>query len=235
MTRTEELKKDAGIRAVDHLYSGMLVGLGTGSTSEFAIKELSKRVEKGQLTRISCVPSSKRTEKLAKTLGLKLVKLKSGQKIDINIDGADEIDPNFDLIKGGGGALLREKVLAQNSKKNIIIVDESKLSEYLGTKFALPIEVIEFALEVEKNYLESLGGKTRLRLAKDGSPFLTDQQNLIIDWDCGEITDPVGLAEKLSNRAGIVEHGLFIETADYVIISFSQEARLHPLSTIFGL
>ncbi len=225
MTGIEEMKKSAGVEAVDLVRSGMLVGLGTGSTAEFAIKELSRRIERGQLSRISCIPSSERTEKLAEALGLRLVELGAWEKINVNIDGADEIDPDFNLIKGGGGALLREKVLAQNSEKNIIVADESKLSSRLGVRFALPVEVVGFALEVERNYLESLKGETRLRLAQDGSPFLTDQKNLIVDWSCGEITDPAGLAEKLSDRAGIAEHGLFIGTADELIIGVDRGIR----------
>ena len=218
MSGKEELKKAAGVRAVDFVCAGMLVGLGTGSTSEFAIEELSKRIKDGRLSDISCIPSSERTKDLAQTLGLDLVELGSQRKIDVTIDGADEIGPDFNLIKGGGGALLREKVLAQNSRKNVIVADESKLSKRLGSSFPLPVEVFEFAIEAEKGYLESLGGEARLRLAQDGSPFLTDQGNLIVDWSSGEMDDPSSLADCLSGRAGIVEHGLFIGTASDIII-----------------
>ena len=218
MNKAEELKKAAGIKAVDFIHPGMLVGLGTGSTAEFAIKELSKRIKDGRLSDIPCVPSSERTRNFAEALGLDLVPLGSERKIDVTIDGADEIDTGFNLIKGGGGALLREKVLAQNSERNIIVADESKLSKWLGERFPVPVEVLEFALEVEKGYLESLGGKACLRLTRDGSPFLTDQGNFIIDWGSGEMEDPSYFAERLSKRAGIVEHGLFIGTASDVII-----------------
>ena len=225
MNRTEELKKAAGIRAVDFVRAGMLVGLGTGSTAEFAIEELSKRIEDGRLFDISCVPSSGRTKNFAETLGLDLVELGSRRKIDVNIDGADEIDSDFNLIKGGGGALLREKALAQNSRRNVIVADESKLSRRLGSRFSLPVEVFEFAVEVEKDYLESLGGKARLRLAQDGSPFLTDQGNFIVDWGSGEMEDPSFLADRLSGRAGIAEHGLFIGTASDIIIGFARGVK----------
>ena len=218
MSGKEELKKAAGVRAVDFVCAGMLVGLGTGSTAEFAIEELSKRIKDGRLSDISCVPSSERTKDFAQTLGLYLVELGSQRKIDVTIDGADEIDPDFNLIKGGGGALLREKVLAQNSQRNVIVADESKLSKWLGSSFPLPVEVFKFAIEAEKGYLESLGGDVRLRLAQDGSPFLTDQGNFIIDWSFGEMDDPSSLADCLSGRAGIVEHGLFIGTASDIII-----------------
>lgn len=218
MNKTEELKKAAGIKAVDFVRSGMLVGLGTGSTAEFAIEELSKRVRDGRLSDISCVPSSERTRSFAESLNLDLVRFDSARKIDVTIDGADEIDSDFNLIKGGGGALLREKVLAQNSERNIIVADESKLSKRLGERFPVPVEVLEFAIEVEKGYLESMGGEACLRLGRDGSPFLTDQGNFILDWSCGEMDDPSVFADRLSARAGIVEHGLFIGIASDIII-----------------
>lgn len=221
MSGKEELKKAAAVRAVGFVDAGMLVGLGTGSTAEFAIEELSKRIRDGRLSNISCVPSSGRTTDFAHSLGLHLVELDSARKIDVTIDGADEIDSDFNLIKGGGGALLREKILAQNSERNIIVADESKLSKRLGERFPVPVEVLEFALEVEKGYLESLGGEVRLRLARNGSPFLTDQGNFIVDWDFGEISNPSFFAERLSKRAGIVEHGLFVGTASDIIIGFA--------------
>ncbi|MYH40053.1 MAG: ribose 5-phosphate isomerase A, partial [Candidatus Dadabacteria bacterium] len=133
----------------------------------------------------------------------------------------DEIDSDFNLIKGGGGALLREKILAQNSERNIIVADESKLSKRLGERFPVPVEVLEFALEAEKGYLESLGGAARLRLTRNGSPFLTDQGNFIVDWGFGEISDPSFFADRLSKRAGIVEHGLFVGVASDIIIGFA--------------
>lgn len=230
MGKTEELKKAAGVRAVDFVRAGMLVGLGTGSTSEFAIEELSKRVRNGRLSDVSCVPSSERTKNFAETVGLDLVELDSSRRIDVTIDGADEIDSDFSLIKGGGGALLREKVLAQNSKRNIIVADESKLSRRLGERFPVPVEVLQFALEAEKGYLESLGGKVCLRLARDGSPFLTDQGNFIVDWSFGEMDDPSFFADRLSARAGIVEHGLFIGTASDIIVAFSREVKHFVIS-----
>ena len=221
MNKAEELKEAAGIKAVDFIHPGMLVGLGTGSTAEFAIEELSKRIKDGRLSDISCVPSSERTRNLAEILGLDLVELNSERKIDVTIDGADEIDPDFNLIKGGGGALLREKVLAQNSERNIIVVDQSKLSQHLGESFPVPVEVLEFALETEKGYLESLGGDARLRIAQNNSPFLTDQGNLIIDWSFGKMKNPSSIADQMSQRAGIIEHGLFIGTASDIIIASS--------------
>ncbi len=222
MNKTEELKKAAAVKAVDFVCTGMLVGLGTGSTAEFAIEELSRRIIDGRLSDISCVPSSERTKNFAEVLGLDLVELVSEKRVDVTIDGADEIDPDFNLIKGGGGALLREKVLAQNSERNVIVADESKLSRRLGNCFPVPIEVLRFAIEAEKSYLETLGGEAELRLERDGSPFLTDQGNLIIDWISGEMEDPSYFADRLSKRAGIVEHGLFIGTSTDIIIGFTR-------------
>jgi len=225
MSKAEELKRAAGVKAVDFVRTGMLVGLGTGSTAEFAIEELSKRIKDGRLSDISCVPSSERTKDFAETLGLDLVELGSQRKIDVTIDGADEIDSDFNLIKGGGGALLREKVLAQNSQRNVIVADESKLSKRLGSRFPLPVEVFEFAIEVEKGYLESLGGDVSLRLTQNGSPFLTDQGNFIVDWNSGEMDNPSFFADRLSARAGIVEHGLFIGTVSDIIIGFARGVK----------
>jgi len=225
MDKTEELKKAAGVKAVDFLRAGMLVGLGTGSTAEFAIKEISRRARDGRLSGIYCVPSSERTRNFAESLGLDLVELDMGKMIDVTIDGADEIDYDFNLIKGGGGELPREKVLDQNSRRNIFVADESKLSQHLGTHFPVPVEVLRFALEAEKNYLETLGGETELRLAQDGSPFLTDQRNFIVDWSCGEIEDPSCFANRLSERAGIIEHGIFVGTATDLVIGFSRGVK----------
>ena len=222
---TEQLKKSAGVKAVDFLRSGMLVGLGTGSTAEFAVRELSERMSDGRLSDIICIPSSHRTKSFAEGLGLNLASMDQATRIDVTIDGADEIDPDFNLIKGGGGALLKEKVLAQNSVRNIIVADESKLSPRLGVRFPVPVEVTGFALEVERSCLKSLGGKVTLRLLDDGSPFLTEQGNFILDWRFGEMENPSYFAGLLSERAGIMEHGLFIGTAHDLIVGYPRGAE----------
>jgi len=219
MLTQDQLKQKAAIRAVEFIESGMVVGLGTGSTTEFAVRRIAERLKAGDLRDIMAIPSSVRTEKLALEVGMALVGFVDHPEIDVTIDGADEVDPDLNLIKGGGGALLREKVLAQASRRNIIIVDESKLSPKLGTKWALPVEIIEFACPAEQKFLHSLGGSVKLRIKDDGSPFRTDQNNLILDTNFGQIADPQKLAFRLNERAGIVEHGLFLGLASDVIVA----------------
>jgi ribose 5-phosphate isomerase A len=158
-------------------------------------------------------------------LGIPLCGLDDQPLIDVTIDGADEVDPALNLIKGGGGALLREKVVAQASRQNVIIVDESKLSPRLGTRWALPIEVIPFAAKTEENFLKSLGAVVILRLDEKGQPYQTDQKNFILDANFGEMADPGGLAARLNERAGIVEHGLFLGLASDVVVAAEDEIR----------
>ena len=225
MPTQDELKQKAAIRAVEFVESGMVVGLGSGSTSNFAVARIAERINSAELADIVGIPSSANTEKLATDLGIPLISFDEKQQIDITIDGADEVDPDLNLIKGGGGALLREKVVAQASRKNIIIVDDSKLSERLGTKWALPVEVIPFAAKTETCFLQSLGASVTIRSRDDGEYFKTDQNNLILDADFGPITDPAKLATQLNERAGIVEHGLFLELAGDVIVAESNGIR----------
>jgi len=219
MTSQDELKQLAATRAAEFIESGMVVGLGSGSTANFATRCIAERLKSGGLKNIVGIPSSARTEKLATELGIPLVGFDEKQQIDITIDGADEVDPDLNLIKGGGGALLREKVVAQASRQNIIIVDESKLSSHLGTNWPLPVEVIAFACKPEASYLKSIGASVAIRRQNDGSYFTTDQKNLILDADFGPITDPAKLAAQLNERAGIVEHGLFLGLASDVIVA----------------
>lgn len=225
MATQDELKQQAAFRAVDYIESGMVVGLGSGSTANFAVQRIAERLQSGALKNIVGIPSSARTEKLATELGIPLVGFDEKQQIEITIDGADEVDSDLNLIKGGGGALLREKVVAQASRRNIIIVDESKLSSHLGTNWALPVEVIPFARATEENLLKSLGAAVSTRTCDDGSYFITDQNNLILDADFGPITDPKKLALLLNERAGIVEHGLFLEIASDVIVAETEGIR----------
>ena len=219
MATQDELKQKAAHRAAEFVESGMVVGLGSGSTSNFAVQRIAERLKSGELKNIVGIPSSTRTEQLATELGIPLVGFDEKQQIDITIDGADEVDPELNLIKGGGGALLREKVVAQASRKNVIIVDDSKLSARLGTKWALPVEVIPFAAKPVASFLEFLGAAVSYRCRDDGGYIKTDQNNLILDADFGPITDLAKLAARLNERAGIVEHGLFLDLASDVIVA----------------
>lgn len=225
MGTQDELKQQAAFRAVEFIESGMVVGLGTGSTAEHAVKRIAARLKSGELNNIVGIPTSIRTEKIARDLGVPLVGFDTHPEIDVTIDGADEVDPELNLIKGGGGALLREKVVAQASRRNIIIVDESKLVPRLGTNWALPIEVISFARYTEEKFLTALGGVVTVRKIDDDTPYRTDQDNVILDTNFGQMTDPNNLAAKLNERAGIVEHGLFLGLATDVIVAGEGELR----------
>jgi ribose 5-phosphate isomerase A len=219
MDQIQEFKTQAAKEAVTFLKSGMIVGLGTGSTATIAIKIISQLLQAEALDDILGIPSSVKTARLAQELGIPLTSLEEHPEIDVTIDGADEVDPELNLIKGGGGALLKEKILAQASKEVIIVVDESKLSPKLGTKWALPVEVLPFAWKTEAFFLESLGAAAAIRKLSDETLYRTDQGNLIIDANFGEIQQPDALAQKLQERAGIIEHGLFIGLASMVISS----------------
>ncbi len=225
MTPQDRLKQQAAHKAVESVHSGMVLGLGTGSTTRFALERIAGLLNSGQLTDIVGIPSSVQTEQLATSLNIPLTTLDEHPAIDLTIDGADEVDPVLNLIKGGGGALLREKVLAQASRQLIIIVDESKLSPQLGSKWPLPVEVIPFARRTEENFLTSLGADVRLRMQADEKPYSTDQGNLILDANFGAMEDPEKLAEQLNGRAGIVEHGLFLDLATEVIVAGEEGVR----------
>ncbi len=221
----DRLKKEAGQTAVDLVEPGMILGLGTGTSTRFALEEIGQRIKSGKLRDIFGIPSSIQTEHRAKELGIKLTTFDDHQEIDLTIDGADEVDPHLNLIKGGGGALLREKILAQSSHRNIMIVDESKLSPRLGTHWPVPIEVIPFAWKTVEKFLNSLGADVSLRKNEDGTSYTTDQNNFILDSNFGPITELNELALKLSQKAGIVEYGLFIGTASEVIVAGTNGIR----------
>ncbi|MYD09761.1 MAG: ribose-5-phosphate isomerase RpiA [Chloroflexi bacterium] len=221
---TDALKQQAGEFAADFIDSGMVIGLGTGSTAIFATRRIAQRLRSGDLHAISTLPTSLATEAAAAELGIPLTSLATHPRIDITIDGADEVDPDFNVIKGGGGAHLREKIIAQATERLVIVVDESKLSEQLGMNWPVPVEVVPFNWESQAAYLRALGGTPALRMAGD-RPFHTDQDNLILDCAFGPIADPAALDAALNSRAGIVEHGLFINMARDVVVAGANGVR----------
>ena len=215
----------AAEKAVEFVESGMVVGLGHGSTAVFALRRLGALLDDGSLEGVLGVPCSLQVEAEARQLGIPLTTLEDHPTIDLTIDGADEVDPRLNLIKGGGGALLREKIVAQASLREVIAVDEAKLSPALGTRFRLPVEIIPFALGTEVLYLESLGARAEVRRLEDNSPFVTDHGNLIVDCQFEPIDKPEELAAKLDNRAGIIGHGLFIGLATDVLVGTPEGIR----------
>lgn len=213
------LKQQAAEAALEYVESGMVVGLGHGSTAVLAVRRIGELLVAGQLRYILGVPCSLYMETEARRLGIPLTSLEEYPVLDLTIDGADEVDPNLDLIKGGGGALLREKIVAQASRREIIIVDESKLSPCLGTQWPVPVEVISFGWPSQAAYLESLGARVTVRQGDNGTPFKTDQGNRILDCNFGPIPEPDQLAARLNQRTGIVEHGLFLGLASDVLVA----------------
>jgi ribose 5-phosphate isomerase A len=213
--RKDQEKETAGRAAAKLVRDGDIVGLGTGSTAYFAVVALGERVKAG--LKIIGIPTSVQTADLARTLGIPLTTLDEHPEIDITIDGADEVDPKLNLIKGGGGALLREKVVASVTKKMVVVSDSGKIVSVLG-KFPLPVEIISFARTVVEKKIIALGGSPKLRTRADGSPFLTDNGNQILDCSFGKIADPAALARELNGTPGVVEHGLFIGLAKVALV-----------------
>ena len=219
--RVDELKRRAATRAVDdEVRSGMVVGLGTGSTAIHATRRIGELLACGELSDVTGVPTAVETADEARRVGIPLLSDDLPWEIDVTIDGADEVDPGLDLIKGGGGALLREKLVAQASAREVIVVDGSKCTPRLGTRFALPVEVVDFGLATTRRAIESLGATVVVRGGSAATPaYRTDQGNLILDCDFGPIADAEELAAELSALAGVVEHGLFLGIADALVVA----------------
>lgn len=221
MSKDLEIEKElAAKEAVKLVKDNQIVGLGTGSTAYYVVKEIGKLVADG--LNIKAIPTSNKTGELAQGLGITLVDINTVDHIDITIDGADEFNRDLVLIKGGGGALLKEKIVASITTREIIIADSSKKVEQLG-KFPLPVEVIPFASNYVQRKLSELNGVGKLRI-KEGKPFITDEGNYILDTDFGFITDPVALSNELNKIEGIVCHGLFIGLAERVIMGVGDTA-----------
>jgi len=216
----ENEKEAAGRASLRFVHDGQILGLGTGSTAAYAVRAIGERVRAG--LKIRGIPTSVQTKDLAASLGIPLATLEEFQQVDVTIDGADEFDLQLNLIKGGGGALLREKVIASATRQFVIIADSSKQVSMLG-KFPLPVEIIPFAQPLVSKRIAALGAAVKLRQAAGGSPFVTDEGHHILDCHFGKILDPPALARQLESMPGVVEHGLFIGMASVVLIARGAE------------
>lgn len=219
-------KQRAAEHALNHLSDGMVIGLGTGTTADFFLQALAQALRSGRLKEIMGVPTSRQSERRAKELAIPLIDLGINGPVDVTVDGADEIAPTLDLIKGLGGALLREKIVAQNSRALIIIADESKVVSRLGTRAPLPVEVSAFSHRIHESFLRSLGAVPALRVNTDAAPFVTDNGNYI--YDClfaGGIADPMALHAALRGRAGIIDSGLFLGLCRHAIVAGPDSVR----------
>jgi ribose 5-phosphate isomerase A len=227
MDAVEELKRAAAAEAVARVRSGMKLGLGTGSTVAHFLDLLGAEISEGRLTGIVGVPTSERTTMASRALGIPLSTLAATPRLDLAVDGADEVNPRLDAIKGLGGALLREKMVAQAADQFILIVDEGKLVQGLGEKSPVPVEVVRFGWESHLPALEGMGAEPVLRVGQDGEPYVTDNANYIIDAHFPEgIGDPVALDRGLGARAGIVETGLFLGMAAAVMVASPRGTRV---------
>ena len=205
----------------------MKLGLGTGSTARHVLELIAERRSRGELRNLRGVPTSAATRELARKLDIPLATLDELKLLDLAIDGADEVDPDLNLVKGLGGALLWEKIVESAADRLVIVVDESKLVDRLCDRAPLPIEVVPFAWSTHIDFLDDLGGNASLRKGKDNKPFVTDSGNYIIDCAFEDgLSDPWRLNAELQNRAGVVESGLFLEMAEQVIVAGAQGVRV---------
>ena len=213
------MNQEVGRAAANLVKSGSIVGLGTGSTTAYTIQYLGERLKSGELKDIVGIPTSFQSEVLAKEYGVPLTTLDAVDHIDIAIDGADEVDPHKNLIKGGGAAHTREKVVDYLAAQFIVVVDSGKLVDKLGSVFAVPVEVIPMALTPVTNAIKALGGKPELRMGvKKAGPVITDQGNMVLDVTFDSIDDPVNLEKTLNNIPGVLENGIFVNCADVVLV-----------------
>ncbi len=225
MHAVDMLKEKAGRFAVNLIQDGMVLGLGTGSTVWFFLMALAEKIKSGKYRNLCGVSSSDRTAQLARQNGIPLADFTRYQRLDLTVDGADEADRDMNLIKGGGGALLREKILAQASERYVIIIDESKYSHKLGSHWPVPVEVMPYAEPLEQKFLKECGARIKLRQGDDGQPYVTEQNNHILDCDFGPIENLHELSAMLDQRAGIQAHGLFLDFTTDLIIAAHKEVR----------
>ncbi len=213
------MKQEVGKAAADRVQSGSVVGLGTGSTTAYTIQFLGDRLKSGELKDIVGIPTSFQAEVLAKQYGIPLTTLDATDHIDIAIDGADEVDPQKNLIKGGGAAHTREKIVDSLASQFIVVVDSSKLVDRLGSSFPVPVEVIPMAIAPAMRAIEKLGGKPELRMGvRKAGPVITDQGNMVIDVRFDTIDDPAELEKTLNNIPGVLENGIFVGVTDLVLV-----------------
>jgi len=226
MNEQDLLKKQVGYAAADRVQSGMIVGLGTGSTTAFAIQAIGERLQSGSLKDVKGIPTSFQAIVLARKYGIPLVSLDEVDHIDVAIDGADEVDPHKNLIKGGGAAHTQEKIVDSLATQFIVVVDSSKLVDRLGSTFLLPVEVLPMAVTPVMRAIEKLGGKPELRMGvRKAGPVVTDQGNLVIDVKFDRIDNPSDLEKTLNNIPGVLENGLFVNVAHVVLVGEIQEGQ----------
>lgn len=224
MSWIEDAKRRAAIEAVKHVRDNHVVGLGTGSNAIYAIREIGRRVRDEGL-RLVGVATSSAAESIAIEEGISLTTLDATKKVDVAIDGADQVDPDLNLIKGKGGALTREKIVDDLAKVLIIVVDETKLTNKLGSNVKVPVEVLPFALSPVLDKLKEIAGKPNLKLTKDERPLITDNGDYIVDVDFGPIDDPVKLSEEIKLIPGVLDSGLFVDMADIVYVGQREGCR----------
>ena len=219
------LKEQAVIAAAGLAQSGMLLGLGTGTTAALVVRELGRRLRDGEIRDIRAVPTSKATARLSRAEGIPLLTLEEAPVLDLSIDGADEIDPAWNLVKGAGGSLLREKIVAQVSRTEAIVADDVKMVARLGDRMPLPLEVVPFGWNTHLDFLRGLGGDPVLRRDASGAPFVTDEGNWTIDCRFSDqqgqrmLENPVALDEMLRSRAGIIETGFFLGLTTILVVA----------------
>ncbi|NRB06390.1 MAG: ribose-5-phosphate isomerase RpiA [Richelia sp.] len=220
------MKQEVGKAAASLVKSNSIVGLGTGSTTAYAIQYIGERLQCGEVQNIVGVPTSFQAEVLSKQYGIPLTTLDAINHIDIAIDGADEVDPQKNLIKGGGAAHTREKVVDYLANQFVVVVDAGKLVKKLGSVFAVPVEVIPMAVTPVMNAIKELGGKPELRMGvKKAGPVVTDQGNLVVDVRFDDIPDPVNLEKVLNNIPGVLENGIFVNCADVILIGKVKDGK----------